>query len=74
MRNVLDDFGVTTGRFAVVGRRSQSATALETRPFQSHSFHFAFFCFGELGGYYDQAEIDHEKRTDLVKVQKMSVG
>lgn len=73
MRDVLDNFGVTTGRFTVVSRRSQSTTALESRPFQSHSLHFAFFCFGKLGGYHDQAEIDHEKRTDLVNVQKILV-
>lgn len=65
MCDVLDDFGVASCRFAVVGGAGEGAGALEPRALHTHPFHFALFRLGKLCRYDDQAQIDHEKRADL---------
>ena len=65
MGDVLNDFRVAARGLAVIGRRGQGTAALEPRAFQTHPFHLPLLRFGELGRDNDQAEVYHEKRTDL---------
>lgn len=65
MRDVLDDLRVAAGGLAVVGGWGQGAAALEAGAFEPHALHLALLRLGELGGYDDEAEVDHEEGADL---------
>lgn len=64
MGDVLDDLVVAAG-----GLRERvacdAAAGVHGRAFQAHAFHLAFLCLRELSGDDNEAQVDHEERTDL---------
>lgn len=66
MSDVFDDLRVASGRLRVVCAAGQGRGGGVSGPLLPHSFHFPFLRLRELGGDDDQAQVDHEERTDLL--------
>ena len=66
VRDQLDDLPVAVGRLAV-GQAREGGRGLEPGPLCFHLGRLAPLRLRELGGDDDQAQVDHEERTDLGK-------
>lgn len=65
-KSLLEYFGITRGMF----NGGESRGWRESRPLNPHSFQFPLFRLGELSGYDDQAQVDHEKWSNLIHKEK----
>ena len=71
MRDVLDDLRVAAVRRVVVTgaalRAAGPPATSPSTPFGGHALRLAALRLGELRGDHDQAQVEHEERTDLNK-------
>lgn len=68
----LDDLGVTSSRLRGIRGRRESRGRMVARALQPHPLHLPLLRLRELRRDYDQAEINHEERTDLQNANPLS--